>query len=46
MGNPRPWDMLRSVLTSAFTNETAIFAFAGQTEEELLELERWRAAVK
>ena len=38
MGNPRISDMLRSVLTSSFTDKTAIFAFAGETVEELLEL--------
>jgi len=30
--------MLRSVLTSKFTHKTAIFAFAGEKEEELLAL--------
>jgi len=35
MGNPRLSDMLRSMLTSKFTNKTAIFAFAGEKEEEL-----------
>jgi NADPH:quinone reductase-like Zn-dependent oxidoreductase len=38
MGNPRISDMIRSVLTSRFTDKTAIFAFAGETEEELLAL--------
>ena len=38
MGNPRVSDMLRSVLTSKFTDKTAIFAFAGEKEEELLAL--------
>jgi len=38
MGNPRISDMLRSVVTSMFTNKTAIFAFAGEKEEELFEL--------
>jgi len=38
MGNPRMSDMLRSVLTSRFTQKTAIFAFAGEKEEELLAL--------
>ncbi|MDH3858732.1 MAG: NAD(P)-dependent alcohol dehydrogenase [Gammaproteobacteria bacterium] len=37
-GNPRLSDMLRSVLTSRFTGKTAVFAFAGEKEEELLEL--------
>lgn len=35
IGNPRMSDMLRSVLTSKFTNKDAIFTFAGETEEEL-----------
>lgn len=38
MANPRLSDMLRSVLTSRFTDKTAIFAFAGEKEEELLAL--------
>jgi NADPH:quinone reductase-like Zn-dependent oxidoreductase len=38
MGNPRLLDMLRSVATSRFTSKTAIFAFAGEKEEELYEL--------
>ena len=38
MGNPRISDMLRAVLTSKFTHKTAVFAFAGETEEELLAL--------
>lgn len=38
MANPRLSDMIRSVLTSLFTNKTAIFAFADEKEEELLEL--------
>ena len=38
IGNPRISDMLRSVVTSRFTNKTAIFAFAGEKEEELLAL--------
>ena len=38
MANPRLSDMLRSVLTSNFTDKTAIFAFAGEKEEELLAL--------
>ena len=40
MANPRLSDMLRSVLTSKFTDKTAIFAFAGETEEELLALKK------
>ena len=38
MANPRISDMLRSVLTSMFSDNTAIFAFAGEKEEELLAL--------
>ena len=38
MANPRMSDMLRSVLTSKFTDKTAIFIFAGEKEEELLAL--------
>ncbi len=38
MANPRMSDMLRSVLTSRFTDKTAIFAFAGEKEEELFAL--------
>jgi NADPH:quinone reductase-like Zn-dependent oxidoreductase len=38
MANPRISDMLRSALTSKFTDKTAIFAFARETEEELLTL--------
>ena len=38
MGNPRISDMLRSVLTSKFTDKTVIFIFAGEKEEELLAL--------
>jgi NADPH:quinone reductase-like Zn-dependent oxidoreductase len=38
MANPRISGMLRSVLTSTFTDKTALFAFAGETEEELLAL--------
>jgi len=35
MGNPRLSDMLRSVLTSRFTDKSVVFAFAGEKEEEL-----------
>ena len=35
MANPRISDMLRSVLTTRFTDKSAIFVFAGETEEEL-----------
>jgi NADPH:quinone reductase-like Zn-dependent oxidoreductase len=38
MANPRISDMTRSVLTSIFTDKTAIFIFAGEKEEELLAL--------
>ena len=38
MGNPRMSDMLRAVLTSRFTDKTAVTALAGETEEELLTL--------
>ena len=38
MANPRNSDMLRSVLTSKFTDKAAIFVFAGEKEEELLAL--------
>jgi NADPH:quinone reductase-like Zn-dependent oxidoreductase len=38
MANPRISDMLRSVLVSAFTDKKAIFAFAQEKQEELLEL--------
>ncbi len=38
MANPRISDMTRSVLTSIFTDKTAIFFFAGEKEEELLAL--------
>ena len=40
IGNPRISDMLRSVLTSRFTDKTAIFAFAGEKEGELLALKK------
>jgi NADPH:quinone reductase-like Zn-dependent oxidoreductase len=38
MANPRISDMLRSVLTSKFTDKTAVFVFAGEKVEELLVL--------
>jgi NADPH:quinone reductase-like Zn-dependent oxidoreductase len=38
MANPRLTDMLRSVLTSTFTEKRAIFAFAGEKVVELLTL--------
>ena len=46
IGNPRISDMLRSVLTSKFTDKTAIFAFAGEKEEELLVLKEMIEAGK
>jgi NADPH:quinone reductase-like Zn-dependent oxidoreductase len=46
MANPRISDMLRSVLTSAFTDKKAIFAFAGEKEEELLVLKEMIEAGK
>lgn len=33
--NPKLSDMMRSVFTSRFTDKTAVFAFAGETVEEL-----------
>lgn len=38
IGNPRLSDMLGAVLTSGFTDKTAMFGFAGEREEELLAL--------
>jgi NADPH:quinone reductase-like Zn-dependent oxidoreductase len=46
MGNPRISDILRAVVTSKLTNKTAIFAFAGEKEEELLELRQMAEAGK
>ena len=46
IGNPRISDMLRSVLTSRFTDKTAIFVFAGEKEEELLALKEMIEAGK
>ena len=40
MANPRLSNMLRAILTSMFTNKKAIFAFARETEEELLALKK------
>ncbi len=37
-GNPRISDMLRSLFTNWFSGKSASFAFAGETEEELLAL--------
>ncbi len=36
--NPRFSDMLRSVVTTKFSDKTVVFAFAGEKEEELLAL--------
>ena len=38
MANPRLSGMIRSFLTATFTDKKAIFAFAGEKEEELLAL--------
>jgi NADPH:quinone reductase-like Zn-dependent oxidoreductase len=40
MANPKFIDMLRSPLTSRFRDCKVLFAFAGEKEEELLELKR------
>jgi NADPH:quinone reductase-like Zn-dependent oxidoreductase len=40
MANPRLSDMLRSVVSTWCTNKTVLFAFAGETEEELLALKK------
>jgi NADPH:quinone reductase-like Zn-dependent oxidoreductase len=40
IANPRLADMLRSLLTTMFTQKTAIFAFAKESEEELLALKK------
>ena len=45
-GNPRLSVMLRSVLTSRFTNKTARFAFAGETKADLLTLKQMIEAGK
>jgi NADPH:quinone reductase-like Zn-dependent oxidoreductase len=39
-GNPRLTVMLRAPLTTRFTSKTAIFAFARETQEELLALKK------
>lgn len=39
-GNPRLAVMLRTFVTTRFTDKTATFAFAGETREELLALKR------
>lgn len=46
IGNPRLSDMVRSVLTSRFTNKKAFYAFAGEKEEELFELKEMIEAGK
>lgn len=38
IGNPRLSDMLRSAITTRFTDKNVMFAFAGESEEELLAL--------
>jgi len=38
MGNARLSDMIRAIATTRFTDKTAVFALAGETEEELLTL--------
>ena len=38
IANPRVSDMLRSILTSKMTDKIAVFAFAGEKEEELIAL--------
>ncbi len=40
MANPKLSDMLRSSVSSWFSNRNVMFAFAGEKEEELLELKR------
>ena len=44
--NPRLSDMLRSVITSRFSDKTATFAFAGEKPEELLQLKEMIEAGK
>ena len=46
MGNPLLVNMLRSLITSIFTDKTAIFAFAQEKEEELLALKEMIEAGK
>jgi len=38
MGNPKLVDMMRSVVTSKFTDKTVMFSFAGEKKEELITL--------
>lgn len=40
MANPKLSDMLRSPVTSRFSDRKVLFAFAGEKKEELLELKR------
>jgi NADPH:quinone reductase-like Zn-dependent oxidoreductase len=40
MANPKLSDMLRSPVTTRFSDRKVFFAFAGEKEEELLELKR------
>ena len=40
MANPKLSDMLRSPISSRFSGRKVLFAFAGEKEEELLELKR------
>ena len=46
MANPRMSDMLRSVVTSMFSDKRAIFVFAREKEEELLALKKMIEAGK
>ena len=46
LANPRVSDMFRSVFTSRTTDKTAVFAFAGEREEELLVLKEMIEAGK
>lgn len=40
LANPRVSDMLKSVVTTMFTDKKAVFALAGETEEELITLQK------
>ena len=40
MANPKLSDMLRSPVTTRFSDRKVFFAFAGEKEDELLELKR------
>ena len=40
MGNPRFSDMIRSTLTTRFTDKTSIFAFADETKAALVDLKK------